>query len=123
MAASSTGIVRGTQVALILLTCFGYYLTWGMVHKNGTVELMRSIRDRGPHMFQGTNEPLRKTYTGFAIIDYQLVVLAVFFWEMVDGSRPGASLLCFHFAGQVGAAYILLQMEGLRPYKRDTVLA
>lgn len=117
------GTIRGAQVVLVLLICFGYYATWGLFIQNGTAELMRSQRDHGPQTLPGTKEPIRRAYTGVAIIDYQLTVLALFFWEMVDGSRPGASLLCFHFAGQIGAGYTILMIESLKPQNRNTVLA
>lgn len=124
MATATTGLIRGAQIVLVLLICFGYYSTWGLLHKNGTLKLMESMRDAGSYMLPGSNKgPLRRTYTGLASVDYQLAVLAIFFWEMVDGSRPGASLLCFHFAGQIGAAYMILQIESLRPHKCKTILA
>ena len=120
---ATIGIVRGAQAAMVLLMCLAFYTTWGLVYENGTATLMQSHRDRGPHVLPGTKEPLRSHYTGFAFIDHELTVLTLFFWELVDGSRPNAQLLCLHFGGQIGAAYAVLLMESSRPHKRKTVAA
>ena len=120
---TTRGLVRGTQAAMVLLTCSAMYTTWCLLYENGTAALMQSHQDHGPHVLPGTKEPLRTHYTGVANIDHQLTVLALVFWELVDGSRPNAQLLCLHFAGQIGAAYALLLMESSRPQKRKTVLA
>lgn len=79
---------------------------------------MIHVREVGPRVLPGTDAPLERSYTGIGKLDYQLTVLALFFWELVDGSRPNASLLCFHFAGQITAGWGLLMMEGLRKGNR-----
>ncbi|KAL8715780.1 MAG: hypothetical protein Q9220_000447 [cf. Caloplaca sp. 1 TL-2023] len=83
---------------------------------NGGSAMMEEIRDHGPHLLPDTNGqiPLKKTYTGFAAIDYQLTVLTLFFYKIVDGSHPGASLQAYHFCGQLIAGYGLLVLESLR---------
>jgi len=107
-------LIRTTQVLLALTLGVGLYTTWYLLYKNGTVELMQDVRDRGPHILPGTRDPLKKSYIGIGWIDYQLTVLTLFFWEAVDGSRPAASLFCFGFAGQATAAWSILYVEGRR---------
>ena len=75
---------------------------------------MEKIRDVGPRILPGTKIPLKTTYVGIEKVDYQLTVLDLFFWEMVDGSRPDASLFCYQFAGQVFTGWGLLMVESLR---------
>ena len=75
---------------------------------------MAKIRDVGPRHLPGTEEPLKTTYVGIETVDYQLTVLDLFFWELVDGSRPDASLFCYHFAGQVFSGWALLMIESMR---------
>ncbi|MCJ1309585.1 hypothetical protein MMC25_003245 [Agyrium rufum] len=103
-----------TYLVLLVLVLLAYYGTWHLLNTNGTAAMMIHIRDHGPHVLPGTSAPLRRTYTGIEAIDYQLTVLALFFWEILDGSRPDAVLQGFHFTGQFGAAYGLLMIESLR---------
>ncbi|KAL8949356.1 MAG: hypothetical protein Q9222_004530 [Ikaeria aurantiellina] len=83
---------------------------------NGAADMMNDIRDHGPHLLPETNgqAPLKTTYTGIAAIDYQLTVLALFFYNIVDGSHPGACLQAYQFCGQLVAGYGLLVLESYR---------
>ena len=74
---------------------------------------MEHVRDE-TGLLPGTKEPVLTSYTGIELIDYELTVLTVFFWELVDGSRPDASLYCYHFLGQIFSAWSLLMIESLR---------
>ena len=115
--------INATQVALALLSAAGYYGTWYLLLNNGTTDYMAHIRDVGPRLLPGTKEPVRTVYTGVPAIDYQLTVLALFFWENVDGSNPAASLFCFYFATQVACGWGLLMIEGLRYGNRGTLIS
>ena len=84
---------------------------------------MAHTRDIGPQLLPGTKAPVRTVYTGVPAIDYQLAVLAVFFWENVDGSSPSASLYCFHFATQVACGWPLFMIESLRRGNRWALLS
>lgn len=84
---------------------------------------MSHIRDHGPRVLPGTDKPLKTTYIGVPPIDYQMTVLALFFWEVVDGSHPAASLFCFHFATQVACGWSLIMIEGLRRGHRRTIIS
>ena len=81
---------------------------------NGSADHMAKIREVGPRLLPGTKEPLKTRYIGIEMIDYQLTGLDLFFWELVDGSRPNASLFCYHFAGQVFSGWALLLIESMR---------
>ena len=90
---------------------------------NGTAEQMANVRDYGPHWLPGTKQQLGRVYTGVGPVDYQLAVLAVFFWELVDGSMPNGSLQAFHLAGQFGAAWTIVVIEGLRKGNRGRIVS
>jgi len=109
-----SSLINATKFALSLLSAAGYYGTWYLLLNNGTTTYMSHIRDYGPKILPGTDEPLKTVYIGISSIDYQLTVLTLFFWELVDGSHPAASLFCFHFATQVACGWSLLMIEGLR---------
>ena len=116
-------LINATRLALLFLSAAGYYFTWYILLNNGTTDYMAHIRDIGPRLLPGTKEPIRTEYTGVAAIDYQLTVLALFFWENVDGSNPAGSLFCFHFATQVACGWGLLMIEGLRRGNRWALIS
>lgn len=116
-------MINASRLVLLLLCAAGYYGTWHILLNNGTTEYMAHIRDVGPRLLPGTNEPLKTKYIGIPAIDYQLTVLDLFFWEIVDGSHPAASLFCFHFATQVACGWSLLMLEGLRRGHRWMVIS
>lgn len=118
-----SSMINATKFVLILLSAIGYYATWYILLNNGTSDQMAHIRDIGPRILPGTNEPIKTVYVGIRAIDYQLTVLALFFWELVDGSRPAASLFCFHFATQVACGWSLLMIEGLRRGHRWKIIS
>lgn len=110
------------KIMLAILSAAGFYGTWILLINNGTAEMMAHIRDIGPRLLPGTKEVLKTSYTGFGWIDYQLTVLTCFFYGLVDGSMPQASLQAFHFAGQFPAAYIIAMMEGMRKGNRGKLV-
>ena len=109
-----SSLINATRLSLVLLCVAGYYGTWHILLRNGTTNYMKHIRDIGPRLLPGTNESLKTVYVGISAIDYQLTVLTLFFWELVDGSHPSASLYSFHFATQVACGWGLLVVEGQR---------
>lgn len=118
-----SSLINVTKFALVLLSAAGYYATWYIFLNNGTTKHMAHVRDVGPRLLPGTEEPVRTVYTGISAIDYQMTVLALFFWETVDGSNPAGSLFGFHFATQVIAGWGLLMVEGLRHGNRWTLIS
>ena len=116
-------LVRATQFLLALIVPVGFYTTWYLVSYNDTAALMRDVRIRGPHVLPGNQAPLKRTYTGIEVFDYQLTVLTIFFWEVVDGSMPNASLFCFGFAGQAVAAWTVIYIEGRRAGNRWKIIS
>ena len=84
---------------------------------------MAQIRDVGPRILPGTNEPVKTKYIRISAIDYQLTVLDIFFWELVDGSHPAISLYGFYFATQVACGWGLLMIEGLRRGHRWRIIS
>ena len=116
-------LINVTKLVLLTLCAAGYYGTWHLLLNNGATDHMSHIGDVGSRYLPGTTEHLKTVYVGISAIDYQLTVLTLFFWEMVDGSRPTASLFCFHFATQVACGWGLLMIEGLRRGHRWRVIS
>ncbi|CAO1597056.1 hypothetical protein XANCAGTX0491_000885 [Xanthoria calcicola] len=85
---------------------------------------MMSDNQTGPHILPfNDNAPLKKTYTGVGPIDFQLTVLTLFFYNIVDGTHPHASLHAYQFAGQLVAGWSLLMMESLRQGHRGRMIS
>lgn len=116
-------LIRAIQYLLTLLLLIGFYTTWYLISYNDTAELMRDVQVHGPRTLPGTKAPLKRAYTGIEVFDHELTVLTLFFWEVVDGSMPDASLFCFGFAGQAVAAWTIIYIEGRRSGNRWRVIS
>ena len=116
-------LINVSQVALAFLSVAAYYATWHILLNNATTNHMARIRDIGPRLLPGTTEPVRTVYTGVPSIDYQLTVLVLLFWEIVNGSTPAGSLFCFHFATQIACGWGLLMIESLRHGNQRTIVS
>lgn len=116
-------LIEPIKLSLLLLSVLGLYTTWYLFLNNGGYDIMVRVRDFGPHVLPGTHAPLKTSFTGIKKVDYQLGVLGLYFWQMVDGSRPDGSLLCFHFAGQFAACWGLLMIEGRRYGNRGKLVS
>ncbi|KAK6002975.1 hypothetical protein QM012_000820 [Aureobasidium pullulans] len=108
-------VVRNT--ILIGLAAFGYVALWKFASDNGTFASMQewSSQNRLP----GTGEAYATEFTRWHWLDEFLRGLVTFFWPMVNGTRPGSSLMCFYFAGQGIVAWILTALEGQRKLNKD----
>jgi hypothetical protein len=104
-------------LALALLTAllpFGLLSMHVLMHRNGYYASMVHLRDYGPHLLPGTQDPLVRTYTGNGFLDYWLTVLVCFFANAVDGSEPELSVFCVVFAANMGPCLVLVYVESLR---------
>ena len=116
-------VLNSTRIILLLLLGAGFYGIWYLIMNNGTREHLIKLQDEGPRLLPGTNEPIKTYYTGIRVVDHQLTVLDLFFWEQVDGSRPQSSLFCYHFAAQVFSGWSLLMLESLRKGNRRRIIS
>lgn len=115
-----------TAIKLILasLSGLGFYLTWYLAMNNGSFDFMANIRDHGPRILPYTDKaPLRTQYTGIELVDNQLTVLTLFFFNIVDGSHPNACLQAYHFGGQIISGWSLLILESLRWSNRSRIVS
>ena len=108
---------RFVQYTLPVLAAGAIYTVWGLAENNRTFEFMRIIRG-GSQLIPGTSVPLKRVYTGIKPVDYQLTVLACFFWPVANGDLPGASLLARYFAFQFAVMYVIMLIEAVRPANR-----
>ncbi|KAG9595461.1 hypothetical protein KCU77_g1834, partial [Aureobasidium melanogenum] len=108
-------VVRNT--ILIGLAAFGYVALWKFASDNGTFTLMR--RSSSQNRLPETGEGYATEFTRWRWLDEFLRSLLTLFWPMVNGTRPGSSLMCFYFAGQGIVAWILTALEGQRQLNKD----
>ena len=114
-------LINTTKIVLLVLCAAGGYATWYLLMNNGTALYMQQLGDA--RLLPGTKEALKTVYTGIPALDHQLAVLCVFFWEIVDGSNPSASLHGFQFATQAFCAWGLLMIEGMRTSHRWKIIS
>lgn len=116
--------INVTKLVLVSLSGLGFYLTWYIFSYNGSMDMMKHIRDVGPHVLPYTDgAPLKKHFIGIAAVDYQLTVLTLFFYNIVDGSHPSATLLCYYFGGQLASAWGLVLLESERYCNKWSVIS
>ncbi|KAL8860627.1 MAG: hypothetical protein Q9178_002980 [Gyalolechia marmorata] len=85
---------------------------------------MAEIRDNGPHVLPFSDKvALKRVYTGVGPIDYQLTTLMLFFYNILDGSHPHASLQAYQFVGQLITGWSLLVLESLRESNRGRLIS
>ena len=112
------------KLLLLGLSGIGFYFTWYLLLNNGSADFMADIRDNGPHVLPFTDKvPLKRVYTGMGPVDYQLTTLMLFFYNILDGSHPHASLQAYQFVGQLITGWSLLVLESLRESNRGRLIS
>ncbi|CAD0115485.1 unnamed protein product [Aureobasidium uvarum] len=109
-------IVR--NAILIGLAVSGYVALWQFATENGTFSLMKA--DSSQNRLPGTGQKYTTEFTRWSWLDEFLRSLLTIFWPMVNGTRPGSSLMCFYFAGQGIVAWILTALEGQRQLNKNS---
>ncbi|KAL8925280.1 MAG: hypothetical protein Q9208_003570 [Pyrenodesmia sp. 3 TL-2023] len=114
-----------SKLVLLSLSGLGFYLTWHLLMNNGTGDMMNKVQTSGPHAVLPYTDGalLKERYTGVGVVDYQLTVLTIFFYNIVDGSHPSACLQAYHFGGQLVSGYALLTLESLRASNKWRIIS
>ena len=107
---------------LFSLLPFGLLSMHILMHRNGYYASMVHLRDRGPHLLPGTQDPLVQKYTGNRFLDYWLTVLVCFFANAVDGTELELSVFCVVFAGNMGPCLVCVYVESCKRERRWGVL-
>ena len=112
------------KVLLLCSTAVAYYLTWHLFINNGGADMLNDLKENGSYTLPFNDKaPIRKVYTGNDLIDNQLTILTLFFYNLVDGTHPQACLQAYHFAGQIIPGWSLLMMESLRNGNRRKLIS
>ena len=110
-----------TKVTLLLLSVYGWYALFSFGYRNGFLAMVSAQRETGR---LGSHQILyNPSFIGIPRVDQHLNVLLTFFWPLVDGSRPDASLHSFYFAGQGIAIWIATSIESLRAGNQGHVVS
>lgn len=104
------------KTILCILGVLGILQTWGRSALDGTLQhIHNALHNTDGYILPGTNDQLRKSFTGiYWPIDHLLDVLVVFFWEVVDGSHPTTSVIGTYFGGQLFAIVVGFYQDGVR---------
>ncbi|KAL8893647.1 MAG: hypothetical protein Q9192_005060 [Flavoplaca navasiana] len=112
------------KLFLLCSTAVAYYLTWHLFVNNGGADMLNDLKENGSHTLPFNDKaPIRKVYTGNGLIDNQLTILTLFFYNLVDGTHPQACLQAYHFAGQIIPGWSLLMMESVRNGNRRKLIS
>ena len=93
---------------------------------NGTFPQIISFRDKRQlptPASSSTKATFPESFTGLDPPDGLLSTLVVFFWPLVDGSSPGASLISFLFAGQAVALLTAITLEASRTANHSRIVS
>ncbi|KAL1620252.1 hypothetical protein SLS56_009744 [Neofusicoccum ribis] len=111
-----------TVVLLPALAAAGVMTTMVFSFNNNMFpRITEIIEDPASTTLPGTDVPLTREWTGVDRIDRQLTVLLIFFWQLLDGRYPQATLQGVHFFGQMGAFWTLMQLEAKREGNNTTI--
>ncbi|GME43468.1 hypothetical protein GTA08_BOTSDO00033 [Neofusicoccum parvum] len=113
-----------TVVLLPALAAAGVMTTMVFSFNNNMFpRITEIIEDPAATTLPGTDVPLTREWTGVGRIDRQLTVLLIFFWQLLDGRYPQATLQGVHFFGQMGAFWTLMQLEAKREGNKSRIIA
>jgi hypothetical protein len=105
-----TGLIK---YSLPLLSAWAIYSIFFFSYANGFIELLQQTIANG--ILPGTkNQPLKTSFTSIAAVDRMLTSVTPFFWPLIDGSNPGASLYTFAIGGSIASTWILVYLESVR---------
>ena len=110
-----------TKTSLLLVSAYGWYALYGFGYNNGSLPMVSEQRRTG--LLGDTGISYNHSFTGVPRVDQHLNILLTFFWPLVDGTRPDASLHSFYFAGQGIAIWMATQIESLRKGNRWRVVS
>ncbi|KIV97667.1 hypothetical protein PV10_01384 [Exophiala mesophila] len=92
---------------------------------NGLFPTIVDFRTRGilPTHHTWTKSTFDTSITGFDPPDGLLATLLVFFWPLLDGENPAASLISIVFGGQAVAIWSVYVLEGWRKINQGRVIS
>lgn len=86
---------------LTLIHLVGLKAMYGLVLCNSYYDALIHLRDHGPHVLPGSNNPILTRFSGFVPFDKLLTLAGVMFANVTDSSAHQVSLYAFHFTGQL----------------------
>ncbi|OJD27916.1 hypothetical protein ACJ73_00683 [Blastomyces percursus] len=104
-----TGVIR---YLLPLLSLFGAYSIFIFAQQNGFISMLQRVIADG--ILPETDERLRTDITSVHALDQLLGNLIPFFWPVVNGSSPSATLYGLRFSGAIGGLWSLVLLEMFR---------
>ncbi|KZF21035.1 hypothetical protein L228DRAFT_262102 [Xylona heveae TC161] len=102
------------KVLLLCLSAAGFYSTWSLSFRNGFFDQIMSLVENQNSFLPGTEEPLKLQYVGIPALDKQLAILVTFWYPLVDGRTPEASLHAFKFVANFIAIWVVFVVESYR---------
>ncbi|KAL2391327.1 hypothetical protein RJ035_000363 [Blastomyces gilchristii] len=112
-----TGAIR---YLLPLLSIFAVYSIFIFAHRNGFISMLQHAIADG--ILPETDERLRTDITGVHALDQLFANLIPFFWPVVDGGSPSATLYGLKFSGAIGSLWSLVLLETFRAGNNPVII-
>jgi len=107
---------------VVLLQFIGFYVMYTVPFLNGYVDKLMHLRDHGPYVLPGSQNPILLDAWGIRGFDMLYATGAVFTANIFDGSSPSSSLYTFWLSGQLLPFITLLILEDSRQGNRKNKL-
>ena len=109
--------------ALALVHLLGFNCMYGLIYRNGYIDALMRLRDYGPYVLPGSNNPILTRFVGIGPLDKLMTLGGVLFANVTDGTAPELSLYGFYFAGQLVGIFAIIILESLRLGNQRSVLS
>ncbi|KAL2074989.1 hypothetical protein VTL71DRAFT_8769 [Oculimacula yallundae] len=110
-------------ISLPLFSLLGAFTATVLADANGTFKNIFAIIQSEKPKFPGTDFDLFMQYTGIGWLDRHICFLVMFFAPVVAKKGDALEMLTIFGAGQFGAAWALMLMEGLRKGNKGRVVS
>ncbi|KIW11668.1 hypothetical protein PV08_10970 [Exophiala spinifera] len=121
------GLLTLSRLVIPPFILVGVYCLHILSEANGTFPLVVEHQEKRLLPTTATTAvarpPFAESFTGFDPPDGLLSTLVVFFWPLVDGENPGASLLTFLFGGQIVALLAATTLEASRKANKGRIIS
>lgn len=108
--------------ALVLLCFAGVLFVPILGFKNGLLAMIQEVVAAPQPVLPGTNIPLRTSWTGLQLVDFDFSLMVVIFSTILDESNLSIFIAGGHFFGLWMSSWILILLESHRigPEQRNT---
>jgi hypothetical protein len=102
------------KTLLLFSAAWALYTLWIVPYQNGLLTSLLELQKPATYLPGSGMVAARHHYTGFKLLDDQILTMVAFFWSALDGSRADVSLVCLEIVTQAMATWVLVTIESVR---------